>query len=60
LEGEAPCRSISLDPPGFAPVFISLTQGMTAAARREVAARGGNRVSDPGRQGGLRRARRVV
>ncbi len=30
---------VTLDPPGLAPVFISLTQGMTGAARREVAAR---------------------
>lgn len=30
---------VTLDPPGLAPVFIGLTLGMTAAARREVALR---------------------
>ena len=30
---------VTLDPPGLAPVFLSLTKGMTAVARREVAAR---------------------
>ena len=31
---------VTLDPPGLAPLFIGLTQGMTEAQRREVAIRG--------------------
>ncbi len=31
---------VTLDPPGLAPLFLGLTQGMTAAQRRQVAVRG--------------------
>lgn len=31
---------VTLDPPGLAPIFLGLTQGMTGAQRRQVAVRG--------------------